>query len=108
LRAGIKLRSGESKTILILFLLGNKTVINVCFKLVIEILNENSPLPSPSPFGAWGGEENSSNRTNILFELANKLYRLVMTGLSNLNNDSPINLIDIKNKDINKIFKLGG
>jgi len=42
------LRTGESKTILILFLLGNKNVINICFKLVVEIkIKKNFLLIEP-------------------------------------------------------------
>jgi hypothetical protein len=92
------LRTGESKTILILFLLGNKTVINICFKLVVEILTGKTEGKT---------EENAaSNRTNILFKIADRLYKLVMSGLTNLNTDSKIKLIDTTDKDINKLLKL--
>jgi hypothetical protein len=92
------LRSGESKTILILFLLGNKTVINICFKLVVEILTGKTEGKT---------EENSaSNRTNILFRITEKLNKLVMSGLRNLNNDNEIKLIDTTDKDISKILKI--
>src|ERR1700733_1435537 len=87
------LRSGESKTVLILFLLGNKTVINICFKLVVEILTEDK-------------EEFSSNRTNILLKIAEKLNKLVLSDLRNLNNDNEIKLIDTTDKDISKILKI--
>jgi hypothetical protein len=87
----------EGVTILALMLLGNKIVINVCFKIIIEIITSSKE-----------GEIN--DRTVILFKIADRLVNLVKIGLSKfvlkLENDNiDFKFIDEGDKDVRNIIQ---
>jgi hypothetical protein len=96
------IENSEGKCILVILLLGNKNVINSCFKLITDILSETR-------------NNKQSGRTNIMFKVADRLLKLVKIGLSRIekertdkdkDKDNNLNIIDLENKDVKNIFKM--
>src|ERR1700677_2360165 len=92
--------NSEGKCILVILLLGllNKHVINSCFKVITDILSEVR-------------DNKQSGRTYIMFQVANRLLKLVKVGMSRLDmerkdNDNKYNIIDLENKDVKNILKM--
>jgi hypothetical protein len=96
-------KGSESKSVLILLLLGNKNVINICYKIIIDILTGNR-------------ENKKTSRTVIMFQISEKLFKLVTLGLSKIKSVDPLNnldknniyrnIIDINDKNVNKLLKI--
>jgi hypothetical protein len=74
-------------------LLGNKVIINVCFKLIIEIIMSRK-------------KDELNNRTEIVFKIAERLIKLVNIGLIKFQNDLLLlntqNVVEGDNKDDNR------
>jgi len=88
--------NSEGKCILVILLLGNKHVINSCFKVITDILSEVR-------------DNKESGRTYIMFQVANRLLKLVKVGMSRLEmerKDNNFNIIDLDNKDVKNILKM--
>jgi hypothetical protein len=88
----------ELITILVLMLLGNKIVINVCFKIIIEIIVSSK-------------DDEVNDRTIILFKIAERLVKLVKIGLSKYvlkKKDDQIDFkfIDEDDKDVSNLIKI--
>ena len=97
----------EAKSVLILLLLGNKYIINGCFKIIIDIISSK--------------DDELNDRTQIMFKIADRLVKLVKLGLSKLDsidsdsdndndrdsvNKHVFKIMDVNNKEVKRILKL--